>query len=72
MTDVDALTVSMNRLPAGLSAAMAARVIAVGIITNSLSKLVLAAVLGRGRYRLVAGAALLATALVTLIVVWWR
>ena len=32
MTDVDALTVSMNRLPAGLSAAMAARVIAVGIM----------------------------------------
>lgn len=72
VTDVDALTVSMNRQPDDVTAAIAARVIAVGIIANSVSKFVLAAVLGRGRFRLVAGAALLATAITTFLVVWWR
>jgi uncharacterized membrane protein (DUF4010 family) len=72
VTDVDALTVSMNRQPDGVTPAIAARVIAVGIIANSVSKFVLAAVLGRGRFRVVAGAALLATAVTTFLVVWWR
>ena len=69
VTDVDALTVSMNRLPDGTTAAVAARVIGVGILTNSISKLVMASVIGRGRFRLLAGAGLLATALATLAVV---
>lgn len=69
VTDVDALTVSMNRLPDGTTAAVAARVIGVGILTNSVSKLVMAAAIGRGRFRLLAGAGLLATALATLAVV---
>lgn len=69
VTDVDALTVSMNRLPDGTTASIAARVIGVGILTNSVSKLVMASVIGRGRFRLLAGAGLLATAVATLAVV---
>jgi uncharacterized membrane protein (DUF4010 family) len=70
ITDVDALTVSMNHLPDGVTATIAARVIGVGIAANSLSKMFLAAVIGRGPFRMVAGAGLLATAVATLAVVW--
>ena len=69
ITDVDALTVSMNRLPDGLTARLAARVIGVGILTNSLSKLLMAVVIGRGRFRVLAGGGLLATAIATYLVV---
>lgn len=70
VTDVDALTVSMNRLPDGVTAAIAARVIGVGIVANSVSKFLLAVVVGRGRFRIMAGAGLLATAVATAVVVW--
>jgi uncharacterized membrane protein (DUF4010 family) len=63
ITDVDALTVSMNRLPDGIGAAIAARVIAVGVIANNVSKAGLALAVGRGRFRIVAGATLLLVAL---------
>jgi uncharacterized membrane protein (DUF4010 family) len=52
LTDMDALTVSMNHL--GSSAAMvplAARAIAVGVLTNTVFKASMAAVVGTGRFR---------------------
>lgn len=61
-TDVDALTVSMNRV-SGIEPALAARAVAIGVLANTLTKLVLAVALGTGRFRLLAGAALLALAL---------
>ncbi len=53
LTDVDALTVSMNRLATGgAGVEAAARGIAVGILSNTVFKLGLAAVLGAEGYRL--------------------
>ncbi|MEO8623257.1 MAG: MgtC/SapB family protein, partial [bacterium] len=52
LTDMDALTVSMNQL--GQSSDMvslAARAIAVGVLTNTLFKATMAAVVGTGRFR---------------------
>jgi len=60
ITDADALAVSMTQAPDGMTAAFAARAIAVGILASSLAKLVIAVTLGGGRFRLLAGAALLA------------
>ena len=63
LTDVDALTASMSRIDAGISAEMAARAIAVGIVANTALKIGIAAVLGRGRFRRVAITGLLALGL---------
>jgi uncharacterized membrane protein (DUF4010 family) len=52
LTDMDALTVSMNQL--GTSAelvALSARAIAVGVLTNTIFKATLAMVVGTGRFR---------------------
>lgn len=52
LTDMDALTVSMNQL--GTSAdlvALSARAIAVGVLTNTVFKAMLAVVVGQGRFR---------------------
>jgi uncharacterized membrane protein (DUF4010 family) len=52
LTDVDALTVSMTRLMDGPEgAALAAKGIAVGVLTNSVVKFSLALALGSGPYR---------------------
>lgn len=51
LTDVDALTVSMSRMSSDLSAEIAARAIAVGILANTLFKSMLAAVLGSAAFR---------------------
>ena len=58
ISDVDALAVSMTRLPGGLLPEMAARAITIGILANTVTKLGIAAVLGAGRYRLLAVTAL--------------
>ena len=56
LTDVDALTISMTTASAAVSPAVAARVIAVGILTNCLLKMGVAALLGSPRFaRLTAG-----------------
>ena len=53
LTDVDALTISMTRLAAeGTGADLAARGIAVGILSNTIFKMGLAGVLGAKGYRL--------------------
>lgn len=59
LTDMDALTLSMaRRAPEGASLEVAAQAIAIGIISNSILKTLLAVVLGRGRFRLEAGTVL--------------
>jgi len=74
LTDMDALTLSMNRLggePALV--ALAARAIAIGIIANTLLKLTLALTLGSARLRRLAGAGLtvlLVTSVITLGILW--
>lgn len=63
LTDVDALTLSMTRsVASGTPIAAAARAITIGIVANSLMKAGVAAVIGSGRFRWQAGAALLAMA----------
>jgi uncharacterized membrane protein (DUF4010 family) len=57
LTDVDALTVSMSRSAEG-NTEVAAQALAIGMLSNTSLKLVLAAVLGRGRFRLLATMAL--------------
>ncbi len=59
LTDVDALTVSMaQRAAGGTSADIAAKALTMGILTNTLVKTTMALVIGRGRYRVLAGAGL--------------
>jgi uncharacterized membrane protein (DUF4010 family) len=74
LTDMDALTLSMNRLGTAPDVvALAARAIAIGIVANSLLKLSLSAFIGSGQFRRMAtsGLALLSVAvLVTLVVLW--
>ena len=62
LTDVDALTVSMSRPEAGLIPAVAARAIAIGILTNTLFKCAVALVLGASGYRQRAAAGLMGLA----------
>jgi uncharacterized membrane protein (DUF4010 family) len=59
LTDVDALTVSMTRdVAQTVSPAVAATAIAVGVLANTGMKLGLALILGSGRFRAIAGGAL--------------
>lgn len=58
LTDVDALTVSMSSESAGIIPAVAARAIAIGILSNTLVKLGVSIVVGSARYRLIAGGVL--------------
>lgn len=57
-TDVDALSVAMARLHHGSMAPIAARAICVGVASNTVVKIVIAAAVGRGTYRLRVVAAL--------------
>ena len=64
LTDVDALTASMtNRVAGGLAAEVGALAIAVGILSNSLTKLGIALAIGRGRFRLLTSVGLMAMTL---------
>lgn len=74
LTDMDALTYSMARLGTTGDAALAARAIAVGLLSNTVLKLGLVLVLGSQRFRRVAGAGLVALGLVVLVslLVWGR
>jgi len=59
LTDVDALTVSMaQRTTAGTPPDIAAVALTVGVLANTLVKMTLAAVIGQGRYRILASAGL--------------
>jgi uncharacterized membrane protein (DUF4010 family) len=61
LTDVDALTLSMARNAAeGLAVTIAAQALAVGILSNTVLKLLLSVLVGDGRFRTVAGVGLTA------------
>ena len=63
LTDVDALTLSMTRsVASGTPIEAACRAITMGIVANSLMKAGIAVVVGSGRFKWQAGAALLAMA----------
>jgi uncharacterized membrane protein (DUF4010 family) len=67
LTDVDALTASMtHRVAGGLAAEVGAVAIAVGILSNSITKLGIALAIGRGRFRLLTAMGLLAMMLAAL------
>jgi uncharacterized membrane protein (DUF4010 family) len=64
LTDVDALTISMARMPAsGIAPAVAAHAIAIGVCANCVLKLGLALVYGTPPFRRMAGVALATMAL---------
>lgn len=64
LTDVDALTASMTqRVSGGLGAEVGALAIAVGILSNSITKLGIALAIGRGRFRLFTAVGLVAMTL---------
>ena len=55
LTDMDALTFSMSRREAALAAGIAARAIAIGVLSNTFLKLALVVTLGRASFRRRAG-----------------
>lgn len=71
LTDVDALTLSMNRMGTSVELVeLAARAIAVGILANTILKMTLAVVLGSRGYRWRTAMGLLALALATIGGLW--
>jgi uncharacterized membrane protein (DUF4010 family) len=63
ITDVDALTISMSRAAqSGVPVDVAARGVTAGILSNTVLKLLLAVVVGTGRFKTIAGVSLLAIA----------
>lgn len=59
LSDVDALTLSMTRdVAQTVSVEVAAKAIAIGVLSNTVVKCGLAAALGSGRFRIIAGGAL--------------
>jgi uncharacterized membrane protein (DUF4010 family) len=66
LADMDALTISMaNMVGTGTAPILAARAVVIGVTANTIVKLTIAAVIGRGRFRTltVAGLASIAAAL---------
>ena len=71
LTDMDALTLSMNRLgTSGDLVQLAARAIAIGVIANSMLKLGLVLALGAPGYRRLAGAGLALLTLASVAALW--
>ena len=71
LTDVDALTYAMTQLAGGAeAAALGAKGIAIGILSNTVLKLVVALLLGRGEFRTIAGVGLVALGLASGAGVW--
>jgi uncharacterized membrane protein (DUF4010 family) len=72
LTDVDALTASMTqKVAGGLDVPTGALAIVVGILSNSATKLGIVAVVGRGRFRLAAGASLVLMTVAGLVSLVW-
>ena len=60
LVDMDALTVSMSEVTkTGTNVAIAAQAIVIGILANTVVKLMIALVIGRGSYRVITGLGLL-------------
>ncbi len=72
LTDVDALTVGMTRSATDLGIGVTARAIAIGILTNTIFKLVLSSTLGAPRFRRATAVALAGMAAVMLLAIWLR
>lgn len=73
LTDVDALTMTMARSVAPMSGPdLAARAVAVGVLSNTLLKMAVAIAVGRGAYRRVAGTGLALTAALLGALLWFR
>jgi uncharacterized membrane protein (DUF4010 family) len=73
LTDVDALTITMARgARANIPLELAVRGIATGILSNTILKIGVALVVGRGRFRLLTSAGLLAMAIALGAVLVWR
>lgn len=71
LTDMDALTLAMNRLGKNEETlGLAARALAIGILSNTVLKLGIAAVLGRGRFRLRAALGLISLGAGSLLGLW--
>ncbi|HEY7026006.1 MAG TPA: DUF4010 domain-containing protein [Gemmatimonadales bacterium] len=70
-TDMDALTLAMNRLGNNeQTLSLAARALSIGIISNTVLKLGIATVLGRGRFRFVVALGLLSLGAGSLLGLW--
>lgn len=70
-TDVDALTYSMTRLADGADAiALGARGVAIGVLSNTALKLLIALIVGRGEFRRVAGPGLVALGIASGLGLW--
>jgi uncharacterized membrane protein (DUF4010 family) len=73
LVDVDALTVSMNRLSApGTTAEVAARAIAIGMLSNTTVKLAVTQVIGSSAYRRITVGGLSLCALALAGALWWQ
>jgi uncharacterized membrane protein (DUF4010 family) len=73
LVDVDGLTISLAQLTnAGTSTDITARVLTLGILANTLFKMVLALTIGRGRFRLLASAGLATMAILLIAAAYWR
>jgi uncharacterized membrane protein (DUF4010 family) len=71
--DVDALTISMAQMTkSGTSAALTARAVTIGVLSNTIVKLGIAVFIGRGRFRPLAAAGLVLMALALIAAIWWR
>lgn len=69
-TDVDALLLSMARAENGVGADLAARALVVGVLSNTVLKTLLAAFLGRGRFRLLTVAGLVGMGIAIALSLW--
>jgi uncharacterized membrane protein (DUF4010 family) len=73
LVDTDALTLSLAQLVSGGTAAgVAARALTLGVLANTVLKLGIAIVIGRGRFRPLAGAGLALMALALAGALFWR
>ncbi len=73
LTDMDALTLSMSRIAGDATQThVAALAITIGVIANSLLKLLFVLVMGGARFRPRAAGALLLLATVAGLALWWR
>jgi uncharacterized membrane protein (DUF4010 family) len=70
LTDVDALTYSMSRTGGSGLLELAATAIAIGVLSNTALKLVFSLALGRGEFRRIAGAGLVALAAASGLGLW--
>ena len=71
LTDLDALTLSLSRQATALDPQLAARALAVGVVSNTRLKLSVAMALGANLYRWRVSAALATIAISIGVVLWW-